>query len=377
MNVKTEKKFPDVSFYQGNINWDIMRSKTDAVIIRAGQGKWIDSKFNVNYNESKKRGMYRGIYWFYDDRVSPGEQANLLIGLIKNDPPEMEVWIDWERTYNGQFKDLKNIVAMMEVVEKAGFKVGMYTGYYWFLENTNTEAHKPQLDYLKTKPLWLAWYVNNPENNFMYVTRQDKTNIIEKIIAIISKILVKLIRREKPTVINYVSIPRPWTSIFLWQYGTPNVGKEYGTETIELDMNYINMTNEEFYKFYKKEESTEEEEEKPMEKYKLTVIIPALNIRNGVGTSNQVIGTLKLNDIIISRQKFSLPDGSIWFKIDEIIRNGFSLPVPINGHASSGVNYNYMRLDETTQIIEKPTKTLELTVELEGYKPVTVELEPL
>ena len=206
-----QKEFPDVSFYQKLIDWDQMRAKTDTVIIRSGQNLWDDPQFVRNYSEAKARSMKRGIYRFYDDRVSPGKQAELLINQVKNDMPEMEIWADWENTYGGAYGGLGNVVAFMQAIEAAlpTAKVGMYTGYYWFREHSNAITNANQYNYLKTKPLWLAWYTNNPE---------------------------------------IVLIPAPWTSLLLWQRGTPVL--DYGQETAEIDMNVVNLTNDQFYQRY-------------------------------------------------------------------------------------------------------------------------------
>lgn len=196
------KQFPDVSFYQGEIDWPMMRSKTDTIIIRAGQGDWRDVFFKDNYLSAREYGMLRGIYWFYDDRVSPGDQAELLAGLVGTDLPELEIFCDWERTYGGEFADLRHVVAFMEDVERRlpGVRTGMYTGYYWFVGHSNPIRHFSQYMYLKNRPLWLAWYTSSVAN---------------------------------------VIVPAPWSraSWVYWQFGTPVV--DWGQETWEIDMNYF------------------------------------------------------------------------------------------------------------------------------------------
>jgi GH25 family lysozyme M1 (1,4-beta-N-acetylmuramidase) len=203
-----EKRFPDVSFYQGEIDWDKMRTQSDAVIVRAGQNLWVDQQFKQNWSEARRVGMRRGVYWFYDDRIGPGRQAEILVNLIKDDLPEMEVWIDWERTYGGAFAGLSQVAAMMQAIEPAlpGVEVGVYTGYYWWIENTNPVKNAPQFLYLKSRPLWLAWYADA----------------------------------------SAVQIPQPWTRLTHWQFGTPAVGLEYGVATREIDMNYFNGSPQEF-----------------------------------------------------------------------------------------------------------------------------------
>lgn len=204
--IVTEKNFPDVSFYQGTIDWNKMG---DAAIIRAGQNTWIDTQFVRNYTEAKARNVRRGVYYFYDDRVSPDTQADIVVGLLRNDHPEMEVYADWEKSYGGNYGGLANVVRFMKRVEAglSGVKVGLYTGYYWFKDHSNSTTNAAEYDYLRDKALWLAWYTSNP---------------------------------------SYVLIPAPWTKVTHWQYGTPAIGSQYGVETVEIDMNYFNGTLVEF-----------------------------------------------------------------------------------------------------------------------------------
>jgi GH25 family lysozyme M1 (1,4-beta-N-acetylmuramidase) len=270
-----EQQFPDVSFYQQQIDWDIMRKKTDAVIIRAGQGIVIDIQFRRNWAEAKRVGLKRGVYWFYDDRMDPGRQADLLVSLIGNDRPEMEVWCDWENTYGGAFGGLKNVVAFMQAVEaKLPVKVGMYTGYYWFRSHSNVITNAGQYAYLKAHPLWLAWYTADPA---------------------------------------LVLIPQPWASLRLWQYGTPAVGLAYGVQTKEIDMSYFNGTVNDFNVLYG-ESSAPTGGSMPSQWYRVNTT--ALNIRSGPGTSYSDIGDLYKDERI---EVIDQPMGG-WVKIATILR---------------------------------------------------------
>jgi hypothetical protein len=102
---------------------------------------------------------------------------------------------------------------MMEAMERAlpRVEIGMYTGFYWFREHSNAVTNASQYAYLKERKLFEAFYT-----------------------ADVSRVLV----------------PNPWTSMFLWQFGTPAVGSDYGVETAEIDMSYINMTEAEFRQKY-------------------------------------------------------------------------------------------------------------------------------
>lgn len=195
---------PDVSFWQGEIDWDKMATRTRNVIVRAGQGSWPDKYFKVNWIKAKQRAMNRGLYWFYDGNVSPAAQASLLARLIGNDFPELGIWIDWEANYGGAHEGLKNVVALMEVLESKfpDIQIGLYTGYYFFIANSNVVANASQYKYLQKHKLWLAQYGVFTE---------------------------------------HLRIPRPFTkaSVELHQYGTPTVGYEFGCKSRELDMSHV------------------------------------------------------------------------------------------------------------------------------------------
>jgi len=208
MDITQQVRFADVSFYQGDINWTTYASSFSATIIRIGQGDWIDSKFHRNWTEAGSRNLLRGGYWFYDDRWSPEHQADLVaLALSDYDRPEMEIYVDYERSYSGSFQGLSNVVKMMQAVEEyfPEVNIGIYTGYYWWKDHYDPKY----ADYLRDKALWLAWYTSNP---------------------------------------YYVKVPEPWTEVTHWQYGTP--AEFYGQETREIDMNWFNGTEAEFVERY-------------------------------------------------------------------------------------------------------------------------------
>ena len=210
-----QKEFPDISFYQGLVDWVKLRSKTDAVIIRVGQNLWEDEQFERNYAQAKLQDMLRGLYWFFDDRISPKAQADKFFSIVGNtDLPEMEIWADWERTYGGKYSSIASVVEFMKYLEQYYPRciVGTYTGYYWMRERSNPILHATQYSFMGAHPLWESWYTNNPAN---------------------------------------VKTPLPWSALLLWQKGTPVL--DYGQQTKEIDMNVINLTIEQFYKRYKKD----------------------------------------------------------------------------------------------------------------------------
>lgn len=289
--IVTEKDIPDVSFWQGEIDYVVMTSKTDSIIVRTGQHKYPDPQFERNYTQS--RGMFRGLYDFYDDRVSPKEQADRIVAQIGEDFPEMELYIDWERSYGGRYGGLANVVSLMQEIERRRpqIKCGLYTGYYWFRANSNPIAHASQYAYLRTRPLWLAWYTDNPAD---------------------------------------VLIPAPWTHLTLWQYGTPV--EDYGQQSFEIDKNYFNGTLREFYTRYGVVEPVPPVPGEPM--YFKVVSTPSnINIRSSPGVFDNDLGdgnenNLIFNDIVETDDIPVTLSNVTWRKVRRWWRNNIERVLP-------------------------------------------------
>lgn len=319
------EEFADVSFYQAVIDWAKMRLKARKVIIRAGQNLWIDIKFKVNYFNSKINGFLRGIYWFFDGRVSPGAQAALLVALIRDDPPELGIWIDWERNYGGAHEGLKNVVAMMQEIERLlpGVQVGLYTGYYFFIENSNPITNFFQYAYLATRKLWLAFYAE------------------------LAKVL----------------IPKIWTQMTYWQKGTPAVGKDWGVETIEIDMN--------------EDMEGGEPEPQPEPGGAMKGIVKTgytLKIRDGAG--NDTGKTLKAGDVVYG----PVINSRIYFF--RVYRANGTIEEQAGNAAVRDATTEWMTLTDEAEPIEPAPipgpelKPIKVTFESEQYETLIVELKP-
>lgn len=309
-------EFPDVSYHQGSINWATMATKTKNVVIRSSQGNWADSAFSINYSSAKVHGIKRSIYHFFDDRYHPDEQVKTIVNLIKNDLPESRVWIDWENlSYhtNSSYKGLANVVRVMKGIESAfpGIVVGMYTGYYWFIEHSNYTANYAEYEYLKSHPLWIAAYP------------------------------------------NIVGIPNPpWKfPPELHQYGTPVRGHEFGCESLEIDMNMV-MDNFEVYSGNPEPPTTGGK--------MLGKVLVALNIRkqpNSDNTTNPAIGQLKAGDIV--EADF---ETNGWWHLTKITRAGVGVALPSTEcYAYEGSNNGYIQ-DITPPPTGEPLPPREVTI---------------
>lgn len=258
---------PDVSFYQDDpetpqgIDFFKMRDSAGYVIIRAGQNLWADTDFKGNWREAKLAGLPRGSYWFYDSRADPKRQAELWVQQFDDDFGELPLFGDFEETYNGTFKGWKNWYTFLERVKQlipAGKEIGVYTGYYYWLENAPSPTYEASnLEYFHKYPLWIANY-GNPEP----------------------------------------LIPKPWTKNewLLWQYTDNGNGGLYGVESGNIDLNYFNGDLTAFRNRFKLTGGPLPPPPLPSKFYRVTV--PSLKVRAGADTTFNQIGSILLNEIV-------------------------------------------------------------------------------
>jgi len=200
----------DVSKWQGAINFVTMfAAGGKGVVIKCGQGSAKDLKFDENWLKAKQAGIPRGTYWFYDSRVDPKTQAANWWNWVKADKGELIHFLDLEESYGGTWKGWQNWkICLQEFMRLSGLpasKIGIYTGYYYWIANSPNSL--TDLNWFAQFALWLAWYTTNPAN---------------------------------------VSIPKPWTSLLFWQFGTPVEGEKFGTESLEIDQSYFNGDEQQF-----------------------------------------------------------------------------------------------------------------------------------
>jgi GH25 family lysozyme M1 (1,4-beta-N-acetylmuramidase) len=226
----------DFSFYQAGLDWARYRQNFRAAVLKVSQGSWKDPEFDEHYASARENGVALGGYIFFDGRYSPSEQAKTFISAMQGKTLDMEVYIDWERVYNGAFEGLRYVVTLMKMIEQAGYKVGIYTGYYFFIEHA---LEKDLFPYLTERPLWIAWYASAA----------------------------------------VVKIPPPWTSWKLWQSGTPVLN--YATK--ENDFNHYNGSPSQFEAEYLGATMYVEG---------LVNATAGLNIRSGPSATSSILGKL-------------------------------------------------------------------------------------
>ena len=163
----------DVSSYQGDIDWDAVRSDgVEFAILRIGVRGYaeegnikIDEKFAENYEKAHKAGIDLGVY-FYSQAISVEEaveEAEFVLEKLEGRTLEYPVVFDWEpvdttsaeitpRTEDVMPGTLTlSAVAFCETIRDAGYDAMIYT-------NKKMAYIKYDMRKLTDYPVWLALY---------------------------------------------------------------------------------------------------------------------------------------------------------------------------------------------------------------------------
>ncbi|MBM3144857.1 MAG: hypothetical protein FJ010_07765 [Chloroflexi bacterium] len=215
----------DVSTWQRDINvGKMLGAGAKAVYIKAGGtdrnngASYTDQRFRENAEKFSQR-IPCGYYYFFYPHFDGVQQAKYFCNLLKsvkwNLPPAVDVEDNPGHANQARFQtELKEFLDTVE--KELGVKCVIYTrATFW---NPNVGAPAWAANY----KLWVAIYSdalkhpwdNNPNSTFR---------------------------------------PRPWNDWWLWQYSADKNGRgpEFGVATAGIDINRVNMSEEEFYKFAK------------------------------------------------------------------------------------------------------------------------------
>ena len=163
----TNVKVIDVSYYQGNINWDLFAKESDCygVILRLGYYTTLDKKFESYLREIKRLNIPYGIYLFSYSKTEKGalKEANFVSSMVDkyNLSPSLGIFYDIEswNSKNSNSNDISkrmydNIVQIF--VNKVSshinykYKVKVYSGR-WYAMNRLGSIAKSYVD-------WVAEY---------------------------------------------------------------------------------------------------------------------------------------------------------------------------------------------------------------------------
>ena len=149
----------DVSKHNGNVNWSHVKADgVEFAIIRAGYGKEISQKdvqFENNYAGCKSNGVPVGAYWYSyaTNEAEARQEAAVCLQVLKGKTFEFPIYYDIEEKKQfalGKAACTAIARAFLEIVEKAGYWVGLYSSTY-FLRYFES-------DLLKRYAVWVAQY---------------------------------------------------------------------------------------------------------------------------------------------------------------------------------------------------------------------------
>lgn len=199
----------DVSYYQGDINFRIMRaSGIRAVIIRAGYGTTVDKCFVSYINAAIKAGIAVGVYWFIYAKNASGIRNNAQKCLCVIEPYRRHITLgvqcDWEYDSDKWAGGLtaaarsELVDRFNSIIENAGYEAGIYSNQDYI------QSGKFQPWLVSKYPLWFAKYSENI-SSYAYKGKNG----------------------------------RP----YMWQYSSKGKGKAHGVSSQYLDMNrvFINL----------------------------------------------------------------------------------------------------------------------------------------
>lgn len=168
-------KVVDISRYNGNVDFNILKDGCDAVIIRAGYRGYgsgtlvTDTNFVKNIKGARATGIPLSVY-FVTQAINEQEaiaEANYTCNLIKSYHTALPLFIDVEngdgarhegRADQGKLNKKQRtaiVKAWCEAVKKRGYRAGIYASESWFKTELDLESLRKQYY------IWVAKYSNN------------------------------------------------------------------------------------------------------------------------------------------------------------------------------------------------------------------------
>jgi GH25 family lysozyme M1 (1,4-beta-N-acetylmuramidase) len=159
-------KSVDLSRWNGSVDFQKLKGCVSHVILKCIEKSGIEPSFEKNYSSAVGVKMTVDVYNFlYGGNVSDYIQsAGRVLSAIKGKNIN-RVWLDLERDEQkgkGQ-QTIDGIIAYKNVIEKAGYKFGVYCS----LSSFYIPYIKPYLSQLKDVPMWIARYPSMSEKPFV------------------------------------------------------------------------------------------------------------------------------------------------------------------------------------------------------------------
>lgn len=159
------KKGIDVSYYQGDIDWERAKSAgVEFAVIRCGYGMDVknqdDEKFERNVTECERLGIPYGVYLYsYADSVAKAEsEAAHTLRMLNGRKPLYPVYYDLENAQTtgrcSKEQILKIAKTFIGIMEANGLWAGIYANLYW----NNTLLTD---GWYNSKARWIAQWADN------------------------------------------------------------------------------------------------------------------------------------------------------------------------------------------------------------------------
>ena len=155
----------DISKWNGNINFSMLKRQVDFVIIRAGYGRLTsqkDERFEEYYAACERYGIPKGCYWasYATSGSEAIQEANAFLSCVKGKKFEYPVMFDYEafpgaEGQRNQSVAREVITNFMNTVKNAGYYVGLYSYYSLFKNCIPSDMQDGRYD------IWLAHYTSS------------------------------------------------------------------------------------------------------------------------------------------------------------------------------------------------------------------------
>lgn len=175
-NISSLVKCVDVSSYQGDINWNLVKSAgvNQAILKVIRKDLNPDKKFEQNWNCCKNAGIVVGGVYNYSYASTVGKattDAQKVLSILKG--RKCTIWLDVEdKCQQGIGSLLKDIInAYRDVIVSAGYDFGIYTGMSFY-----NSYIKPYASQIKCDKWWIARYYNGYSKMGLSVSPNEQYN---------------------------------------------------------------------------------------------------------------------------------------------------------------------------------------------------------
>jgi GH25 family lysozyme M1 (1,4-beta-N-acetylmuramidase) len=352
----------DISFYQADprknqfVDFQKMKDFRDPegrgisfVIMKASQHNYADPAFAVNRAAARAVGLPRAFYHFLDYDADGKSQAQFYWNLIKDDPGEGPLIVDFEQGSGGWERLWDFLVELQRISKYPADRIWIYTGYYYWLAH-GPETQAQEMAFIPYR-LWLAAYtaVENVGN---------------------------------------VKVPRPWLTAALWQQGVTTVyGPDVGVLSLEVDYNIVNGDRALFKRYWLTDyvpgqPEQPEEGENSME-YRVTWshgVARRTKPHTGAVGDNTYTGLIYTNGMVVEVVRDNIPDANnptdpnkVWVEFADGLYGASSYPTSIGVPA--------VRMEKVTEPAPEPEpeptpcESESFSLKVDGFKEVSGTLE--